>query len=162
MNNLNNFIRMKIKDKPVKLQVTTLLALILATMACTPQENYKKVRDEVMVFHNEVMADQDKIVRNRLRLDTLSQQLTTLKKQLPDLDTIGEKAAISKMILRLQSAEDRMNDWMQAFEPDVSGKSNAEAVSYFKAEMGKIKAIDSLYKIEAAVSGTYLNKFKKP
>ncbi|MNY82604.1 hypothetical protein D3C86_2248100 [compost metagenome] len=58
-------------------------------------------------------------------------------------------------------AEDSMNDWMHKFEPDVTGKSNDEAIQYFEAEKAKIATIDSLYKVEIKVSGEYLSKFKK-
>ncbi|MNY83295.1 hypothetical protein D3C86_2259730 [compost metagenome] len=54
-----------------------------------------------------------------------------------------------------------MNDWMHNFEPDVTGKSNEDAVQYFKDEKAKIAEVDSLYKKEIASSNAYLERFKK-
>jgi hypothetical protein len=54
-----------------------------------------------------------------------------------------------------------MNNWMHQFEPDVTGKSNEDAIVYFQSEKRKIAAIDSVYKQEIQTSGEYLKKFDK-
>lgn len=138
-----------------------LLCVSLATVACTPKEDYKAVRDEVMKFHDEVMVDQSTVVNNQMKLDTLLKDLKGLKAKFPDVDTAKEKVVITGLIADLTKAEDSMNDWMHKFEPDVTGKSNEVAVQYFKAEKVKIAAVDSLYKKEIKLSGDYLGKFKK-
>lgn len=135
--------------------------LSMAAMACTPKSDYKVVRDEVMKLHDVVMADHDKIISNQMRLDTLLKDMKNLKMKYPETDTAKEKVEISALVTKLTHAEDSMNDWMHRFEPDVTGKSNDEAVAYFKAEKAKIAKIDSLYKVELQVSGGYLNKFRK-
>jgi GTPase involved in cell partitioning and DNA repair len=138
-----------------------LLCVSLAAVACTPKEDYKTVRDEVMKFHDEVMVDQSTVVNNQMKLDTLLKDLKGLKARFPDIDTAKEKVTITGLIADLTKAEDSMNDWMHKFEPDVTGKSNEVAVQYFKAEKAKIAAVDSLYKKEIKSSGDYLSKFKK-
>jgi hypothetical protein len=137
------------------------LLVTIAAMACTQKGDYKVVRDEVMKFHDVVMADHSKIVNNQMSLDTLLKDMKGLKAKFPELDTVKEKAAMTALIGKLSKAEDSMNDWMHQFEPDVTGKSNEAAVQYFETEKSKIAAIDSLYKIEIRSSGDYLNKFKK-
>lgn len=138
-----------------------LFCVSLAAAACTPKEDYKTVRDEVMKFHDEVMVDQSTVVNNQMKLDTLLKDLKGLKQRFPEVDTAKEKVAITGLIADLTKAEDGMNDWMHKFEPDVTGKSNEVAVQYFKAEKAKIAAVDSLYKKEIKSSGDYLSKFKK-
>lgn len=138
-----------------------LFCVSLAAVACTPKEDYKTVRDEVMKFHDEVMVDQSTVVNNQMKLDTLLKDLKGLKQRFPEVDTAKEKVAIIGLIADLTKAEDGMNDWMHKFEPDVTGKSNEVAVQYFKAEKAKIAAVDSLYKKEIKSSGDYLSKFKK-
>ncbi|MNL62023.1 hypothetical protein D3C87_1860040 [compost metagenome] len=114
-----------------------------------------------MKFHDVVMADQGIVVSNQMKLDTLLKDLKGLKAKFPDVDTLKEKKEISALIADLTKAEDSMNDWMHKFEPDVTGKSNEAAVQYFKDEMVKIAAVDSLYKKEIKASAAYLSKFRK-
>ena len=138
------------------------LLLIMVVISCKQGENYKSVRDEVMKFHDVVMEDHGKIISNQMKLDTLLRSMKTLKQQFPETDTLRERTEITALLKRLTGSEESMNDWMHKFEPDVTGKSNEEAVKYFKEEKIKIQEIDSLYKTDVAVSDAYLNKFKKP
>jgi len=138
------------------------LLLMMVVISCKQGENYKDVRDEVMKFHDVVMEDHGKIVSNQMKLDTLLRSLEVVKQRFPETDTLKEKNAISALLKQLTSSEESMNDWMHKFEPDVTGKSNEEAVRYFKEEKTKIHKIDSHYKADIAVSDAYLNKFKKP
>ncbi|MES2454703.1 MAG: hypothetical protein V4594_04150 [Bacteroidota bacterium] len=143
-------------------KIINILLLVVVISACKQEEDYKKVRDEVMIFHDEVMRDNGRIVNNQMKLDTLLHQLPSLKLQFPEVDTLKEAAAISSLVKELGDAEELMNDWMHKFEPDVTGKSNTEAVQYFKSEKARIAQIDSLYKKEIVASDTYLKKFKMP
>jgi len=142
--------------------IIRVLLLMVVVTSCKQGENYKDVRDEVMKFHDVVMEDHGKIVSNQMKLDTLLRSLEVVKQRFPETDTLKEKNAISALLKQLTSSEESMNDWMHKFEPDVTGKSNEEAVTYFKEEKTKIRKIDSLYKADIAVSDAYLNKFKKP
>lgn len=123
--------------------------------------DYKAVRDEVMQFHDEVMKDQGVIVKNQMKLDTLLKDLPSLKLKYPNIDTLQEAIALKSLIGNLVKADDDMNNWMHQFEPDVTGKSNEDAIVYFQAEKKKIAAIDSVYKQEIKTSGDYLKKFNK-
>ncbi|WEK17531.1 MAG: hypothetical protein P0Y49_12065 [Candidatus Pedobacter colombiensis] len=137
------------------------LIIAIAAVACTQKADYKVVRDEVMKFHDVVMADHGKIVNNQMALDTMLKDIKGLKNKFPEVDTLKEKTEITALLSKLTVAEDSMNDWMHKFEPDVTGKSNEAAVQYFESEKSKIAAIDSLYKVEIKLSDDYLNKFKK-
>ena len=137
-----------------------ILFIAIAAIACTQKGDYKVVRDEVMKFHDVVMADHNKIVNNQMLLDTLIKDMKGLKAKFPGLDTLKEKAAMTALSNKLSKAEDSMNNWMHQFEPDVTGKSNEAAIQYFETEKSKIAGIDSLYKIEIRLSGDYLSKFR--
>ncbi|WP_158798046.1 hypothetical protein [Pedobacter sp. L105] len=138
-----------------------LFTLFIGVTACTQQVNYKTERDEVMKFHDIVMEDHTKLVNNQIKLDEMLKHLKVLKQQFPAIDTLKEKEAIKNVLTSLNHTEDLMNDWMHKFEPDVTGKSNEDAVKYFKGERVKIGRIDSIYKIEVKSSDVYLSKFKK-
>lgn len=148
----------------MKIIIGTIFVAIVA-VACNQQQkqskDYKAVRDEVMQFHDLVMAGHGVIVNNQMKLDSLLKDLKGLKAKFPRVDTVKEKEKLAALIRDLSTAEDRMNDWMHRFEPDVTGKSNEVAIQYFKNEKAKIAAIDSLYKREINLSNVYLDKFKK-
>lgn len=139
--------------------------MAIVAIACNQQQkqekDYKAVRDEVMQFHDLVMADHGVIVKNQMKLDSLLKDLKGLKAKFPEIDTVKEKESMTAMTRDLSKAEDHMNDWMHRFEPDITGKSNEVAVQYFKDEKAKISAIDSLYKKEISLSNVYLDKFRK-
>lgn len=139
------------------------IALLCAglTSSCTQQANYKTEREEVMKFHDILMEDNSTLVNNGMKIDSLMNNLPALKATFKELDTVKEKEVMRAMVTRLNKAEELMNDWMHTFEPDITGKSNEQAVTYFKAERIKIGKIDSLYKLEIKSSTDYLLKFKR-
>ncbi|KIO75698.1 hypothetical protein TH53_19170 [Pedobacter lusitanus] len=137
------------------------IVLVTGAVACTQTPNYKTERDEVMKFHDTVMEDHGILVNNQMKLDSMLKDLPALKAKFPATDTVKEKVAMKATLERLNGAEELMNDWMHKFEPDVTGKSNEDAISYFKAERIKIGKIDSLYKAEIQSSDAYLKQFKK-
>lgn len=137
------------------------VAIVAMAAACTQQKDYKKERDEVMKFHDIVMEDQGVVVSNQMKLDSLLKGLKGLKKSKPEIDTLKEKAQMVGLKAKLAAAEEEMNTWMHKFEPDVTGKSNEDAVKYFQAEKTKVARIDSLYKQEIKISNDYLTKFRK-
>jgi len=139
------------------------VALLCAglTSSCTQHANYKTEREEVMKFHDILMEDNSTLVNNGMKIDSLMKNLPALKASFKELDTAKEKEVMRNMVGRLNKAEELMNDWMHTFEPDITGKSNEQAVTYFKAERIKIGKIDSLYKQEIKSSTDYLLKFKR-
>lgn len=136
------------------------MLLAATTVSCMQEKDYKVSRDEVMKLHDLVMADQSRIVDNQMKADTLLGNLSALKIKFPDLDTIAAQDTLRMVSLNLARAEEAMNTWMHEFEPDVTGKSNEQAISYFVAEKLKIASIDSMYKAELKISDAYLNKFR--
>jgi MarR-like DNA-binding transcriptional regulator SgrR of sgrS sRNA len=142
-------------------RIIAMFAFAAVATSCTQTVDYKTQRDEVMKFHDIVMEDHGKLVDNQMKLDTLLRSMPALKQKFPAIDTAIERPAMKETLARLNKAEDLMNDWMHKFEPDVTGKSNEEAVKYFKAERVKIGRIDSMYKAEIKLSDSYLSKFRK-
>jgi hypothetical protein len=138
--------------------------LVLLTMsfgACKPAVDYKEKREEVIKLHDVVMGDAGNVVDKQSRLQGMLKDLRGLKLKYPNIDTLKEKDSIDAVNARLEAADDAMNDWMHHFEPDVTGKSNEEAVHYFEAEKLKIQKVDSLFKREIKSADAYLAKFNK-
>lgn len=137
-----------------------ILIIIFALAACKPQTDYKTTRDEVIKLHDVVMADQGKVVSREIQITEMLKDLKALKTTNPAIDTLVEKDSLRAIHSRLSKADEAMNDWMHQFEPDVTGKSNEEAVKYFEAEKLKIQRVDTLFKQEIKGADAYLSKFK--
>jgi hypothetical protein len=118
-------------------------------MGCKPEVNYKTVRQEVIVLHDELMADEDRAMNSKMMLDTLALKETNAK----------ARDSIAVLSNKLALASDEMSNWMEHFRSDVTGKSNAQAVAYFEQEKVKVKKLDSVYKAALTQSEVYLKKF---
>lgn len=139
------------------IQVLVLLGMM---MSCTPKENNENVRAELMKFHDQLMMDNEAIIGNQMKLDTLLKDLKELKVKYPAIDTVKEKANINEMLKRLTHVEDKMNDWMHNFNADFKDPSPEVTLQYFKAEREKIAAIANAYQQEINSSNAYLNQKK--
>lgn len=136
------------------------MLLVIAIASCKQQGDYKASRDEVIKVHDIVMADQGKVVDQQMKLNKMLRNLSDLKVKYPDIDTVKEKDSIVLVRDRLIVAEEAMSTWMHEFEPDVTGKSNDEAIAYFKSEKQKIQKVDTVFKAELKRAAAYLSKFK--
>ncbi len=133
---------------------------LCALQACQQEPDYKAVRQQVIDLHDKLMGDDEKAMRNQMKLDTLITPagLHQLKQTQPQLDTAMAKQQMSALIKQLQQADDAMNDWMHRFNPDVQGQNNQQAVSYFNTEKKKVVHLDGLFKAAIQNSSAYLNK----
>lgn len=139
----------------------TLAFLVVSMFGCKPAPDFKERRAEVIKYHDAVMADAGNVADKQMQLNDMLKDLGTLKAKNPLIDTLKEKDSIILVQQKLNKAEDAMNEWMHKFEPDVTGKSNQQAIAYFESEKQKIKQVDSLFKKEIRFADTYLSKFKK-
>jgi hypothetical protein len=105
--------------------------------------------DEVIKVHNKVMSADEKLMRNKLMLDTLLQ-----KSDLPGKDT----AATLRTNLIL--ADSAMETWMHKFDPDYKGKSDDETIAYMYAQKKQITSIDSQLNKSIIESDKFLSKIK--
>ena len=105
--------------------------------------------DEIMQIHNKVMASDEKLMQNKMKLDTLLKNAN-----LPAKDTAALISA------KLITADGAMENWMHQFEPDPKGKSDDETASYLNDQKKQIAAIDSQITAAIAQSDKYLLKTK--
>lgn len=137
-----------------------MLCLVAIVVSCTPKENNENVKTELMKFHDQLMMDNDAIIGNQMKLDTLLRDMKGLKAKNPTIDTVKEKEQINKMLNRLTDVEDKMNDWMHNFNADFKDPSPEVTLNYFKSEREKIAAIANAYQQEIKLSNAYLNQKK--
>jgi hypothetical protein len=101
--------------------------------------------NDVIKTHDKLMADDGLISKNKIQLDSI----TTAK------DSV---AAYKKL---LDSADNSMMDWMHKFNPDFTGKSHTDIMTYLTAQKAEILKLDSQINNAIKASGDYIVKAKE-
>jgi hypothetical protein len=110
------------------------ISIITTLAACQKngEDKQKVMIDEVMAIHDEVMPKMDDIM-------TLKSSLDSAIKVSPD------SVKAKQLYSALDSADNQMMDWMQAYNPDqVKGKSEEEVTKYYADEKAKISSVKEL------------------
>ena len=125
---------------------------VFALSACNDGKDQEKaLQDEVIKVHDKVMGDDNKLMDNKMKIDTLIN--TT-----PDT---AKKAELTHLKAELMVAEQAMENWMQNFDPEKGSKSHEEKVIYLTDQKKQIMTIDSLMNAAIDKSTQYLNTLKK-
>ncbi|WP_131537137.1 hypothetical protein [Pedobacter nototheniae] len=118
------------------------IAIMAASFtACKTTPDSKAIKKEVLNIHDKLMIDGEKVIKNRMVLDTVL--LSSKVKTAPD--SILQKQKITDLINRLNLADELMMDWMHDFKDDYNGKTEAENLAYYKSEMIKIRGVEDTY-----------------
>ncbi|MEO5911866.1 MAG: hypothetical protein ABIP95_13330 [Pelobium sp.] len=120
----------------------------------------KQLQEEVMKVHDELMMEMGKLMENKKELNTLSINMDSLKMKNASLDTAQLQQKIQVTNLGLTKADDAMMAWMNNFNPDYTGKSQDEIMSYLKDEKVKIDSVKTLFKKSLSTSGAILIQYK--
>jgi len=134
-----------------KLSILILAGLFL--VACSDNKKQEKdLLNNILKVHDKLMGQDETLMKNKMQLDSLL--------KLPAKDT-AEKTNMKAIELKLASAEEAMETWMQKFEPDMSGKSHDEIVKYYNEQKKGIMAVDSQMNIAITESTKYLSNKSK-
>src|SRR5690606_13175854 len=95
--------------------------------------------------HDILMVKMDDIINNKLRLDTLKTNLKSILKEYPSTDTIALKSSIDSLKTELTNADEAMMNWMHQFNPDHTGKSHEEIMTYLNEQKLKIDSVKVLF-----------------
>lgn len=114
-------------------------ALALLFSACKTEPNSEAIKKEVLNIHDKLMIDGEKVIKNRMKLDTLL--LSDRVKNATD----SSQQKISSLIEKLNKADENMMDWMHFFKDDFKGKSEQENLDYYKSQMIKIREVEDGY-----------------
>lgn len=134
----------------MKFIFSSLLAMVMVCLwfSCKQEQNYKDIRLEVVAIHDKVMSDADLANSQKSLLDSIYRSF-----EVAGVDTVK----LAETIRTVDEANQQMENWMNRFEPDVSGKSNEEALRYFKSELKKINDLDKQFKTVINRSDRYLD-----
>jgi hypothetical protein len=127
------------------LPILSVLLLILSCKDVTKQEN--DLKNEIIAVHDKVMNNDEVLMKNKMKLDTLLKQ----KK-----DTVIVKPLQGKLV----AADDAMEKWMSKFQPDMTGKSHDEVMSYYTEQKKQITTVDSAINAAISESNKYLSAHK--
>ena len=135
--------------------------LLISFTGCKDQKaEQKKLQSEVMEVHDVLMGEMDLNMKNKTELSNLQLHLDSLKKLDPTLDTVDFKIQIENLKKQLVSSDDAMMQWMNNFNPDYTGKSHEEILSYLNNQKIKIDSVKTLFKESLSKSNTLLVKYK--
>lgn len=125
---------------------------VFALSACdNGKDQEKALQDEVIKIHDKVMGADNRLMDNKMKIDTL---ITTTT------DT-AQKAQMIRLNAELTVAEQAMENWMQKFDPEQANKTSDEKVAYLTDQKKQIMTIDSLMNAAIDKSTQYLNTIKK-
>lgn len=105
--------------------------------ACKTEPDSKAVKKEVLNIHDKLMMDGEKVVKNRMKLDSVVKS--------GKVKSIEDSLKIADLVSRLNQADEKMMDWMHFFKDDFKGKNEQEELDYYKSEMIKIRAVEDSY-----------------
>src|SRR6201999_2985854 len=105
-------------------------ALLLFTACDNPKDQEKALLNDIIKIHDKVMSNDDALMKNKMKLDTL---LTK------GIDT----AKVHSLKNQLDAADNTMEAWMKSFDPEQKGKSHSEIMTYLTAQKKQIVSVDS-------------------
>ncbi|MEA5426463.1 MULTISPECIES: hypothetical protein [Arcicella] len=121
--------------------------MLSVVFSCSKSEDkQKKMIEEVMAVHDEVMPKMDEIM--------------TLKGQLDSISKVSSDSSKAKeLYVALDSADVQMMEWMEKYNPDqVKGKSEEEVVKYYEEEKNKIIKVKELTNASIEEAKAFLKK----
>ena len=131
----------------------TLLAAAAVLTACNNDKKQEKdLQKQVIDFHEKVMADDEKAMVTKLKIDTIILQAKAAK---------ADTSEAHKYSAALIAADDAMGNWMQKFEPDFSGKGHDDVIKYLTDQQTKVKAVDEQLIEATKQAQNYLQTVKK-
>jgi len=150
--------------KFINLLKNSSLILLSVTLAFTACNNNKKEQERlqqtVIAAHDSVMADMNTLMEKKIQLNFILAHLDSLKTKNISLDTAKIHTDITQVKTELAAADDEMMAWMHNFNPDYTGKSQDEIISYLHGQKEKISSVEKSFKKVIVKSDSVITKYK--
>jgi hypothetical protein len=108
------------------------------------------VLDTVIKAHDKVMGEDEQLMKNKMQLDGMA-------KKNPAGDI---KDSVSMYLDKVNAADSAMDAWMHNFNPDLTGKSHEQKMTYLDDQKRLITQVDSQINSAVTASGKFLTKMK--
>ena len=131
----------------MKKLLTLIIAFALAEGCSNNKVQEKSLLDTVIKTHDKLMTDDGVIMKNKMALKPYAAAPAT-------------KDSAALYIKTLSDADDAMMGWMNKFNPDVTGKSHEQIMTYLHAQKAQILKLDSQINNAVAASNKYLTTLK--
>lgn len=132
-----------------------ILLIVLAALALNackdPKDDEKVILNDVIKIHDKVMGNDEQLMQNKMKLDTLLKTTADASK----------KEQLQLLSTKLVKADSVMEVWMQKFDPVQKGKSHAEIITYLTDQKKQVLAVDSQLTDAVKESNEYLSHIKK-
>ncbi|MBW4891858.1 hypothetical protein KXQ82_19180 [Mucilaginibacter sp. HMF5004] len=134
-------------------KITTIAVLALLFAACSDTKKEEKtLKESVLNFHEQVMADDEKAMINKMKLDTLIMQAKAAK---------ADTATLKQLSTALVTADDAMGNWMSKLDVEYANADHNQVMKYWQDQQKQVKNIDSMLVTATSAASAYLGKIKK-
>jgi hypothetical protein len=123
-----------------------LLACVVLFGCNDDKKQEQTLLNDVIKTHDKLMVDDGAIMKNKMLLKTM-----------PITDAKDSVVFYTKS---LDDADNSMMNWMNKFNPDFTGKTHEQVMTYLNIQKVEIAKIDSQINITLAKSNNYLSKIK--
>jgi len=135
-----------------KLFYTIAFACMMLSACNNGKKQEKAMQKQVLDLHEKVMADDERAMMSKMKLDTLIMQAKLAK---------ADTTVLNNLRVKLNDADDAMGNWMANFTPDYTGKGHEDVMRYFTDQQTKVQLVDSLLLNASKQASAYLENIKK-
>jgi len=130
-----------------RILAAALLSFMLYSCADTKKQE-ETLLNEVIAVHDKVMAKDEQIMKNKMKLDTLIKE-----NKKPELTPVA-----TELRTKLDSADAKMENWMHKFDAENKGKKHDEIMTYLTGQKGEIEAIDKNFDASITEASEFLKQ----
>lgn len=146
--------------KTLLLSVSALLVLLATACNTNDHSNQQQLQDEMIAVHDEVMPMMSTFAHNSMAIDSILTHFKEIKIENPEIDTTEQKEKLTALKVKLDHANDSMNDWMHDLNLDFDKMSKEEVKEYLEQQRSKVDDINKQFKELDAESKEALSPFQ--
>lgn len=146
--------------KFLKNRTLALISLAIIFTACNSNKQQQEdLQKSVIAVHDSVMTDMNTVMEKKMAITKLLTHIDSLKAKNTSLDTVQARIELTQTVKDLAAADEEMMNWMHNFNPDYTGKSHEEVMTYLNDQKVKINSVESSIKKAIAKSDSVIVKY---
>ena len=140
----------KIPIRMIKKIFVPLLACIALFGCNNDKDQEKALLNDVIKTHDKLMTDDGAIMKNKMQLKSIAAKDTSA----------AVKDSVVTYTKLLGDADNSMMMWMDKFNPDLTGKTHEQIMTYLNAQKAEVLKLDTTIVVAIAASNNYITKAK--